>query len=137
MPVAMAATPLRPATATGVSTSVVVPLPIWPWVFLPQHLTVPSPDRAQVWLSLEARVLLPVSPDTGTGLALSVVVPLPSWPELFQPQQLTVQSVSNAQVCPLPAAMAFAFNPGTTTGVSNFDPKRHSVVSAKRAQVWP
>ena len=40
--------PLNPETATGVEELVVVPLPSWPKLFRPQHLTVPSVISAHV-----------------------------------------------------------------------------------------
>jgi hypothetical protein len=44
------AVPLKPVTTTGVMDFVVLPLPSWPSVLLPQHCTEPVLVNAQVWL---------------------------------------------------------------------------------------
>ena len=48
-PTAMAETPLKPATATGVGELVVVPLPSSPDSLLPQHATVPPDSNAHAY----------------------------------------------------------------------------------------
>src|SRR5437879_5790835 len=48
-PPAMATTPLRPLTATGVLLLIFVPLPSCPKPLNPQAQTVPSRFRARVW----------------------------------------------------------------------------------------
>ena len=50
---------LRPLTVTGVVERALVPLPNWPKVFWPQHLTVPSVDTAHT----------PISPVQGCNYA--------------------------------------------------------------------
>jgi hypothetical protein len=42
---------LIPLTTTGVEEFVVVPFPSCPALFRPQHLTLPSDRRAQLWVS--------------------------------------------------------------------------------------
>src|SRR5919199_86150 len=50
LPPAMASTPSRPSTCTGVLLEVIVPLPSWPLPLSPQAQTVPSPFRAKLCL---------------------------------------------------------------------------------------
>ena len=53
-PAVIAVTPERPATATGLSRSVVVPSPSWPSSLSPQQRTVVSARRAHVWVTTAA-----------------------------------------------------------------------------------
>ena len=64
--------------ATGVSLLVAVPSPSCPDTFDPQHLMVPTPSRAHVWLAPVATATALVMPVTATAVSELVVVPLPS-----------------------------------------------------------
>ena len=79
-PAEIALTPLaRPETSTGTLLSVFVPLPSWPYVPLPQHLTPPPLVSAQVWISPAAIAVTPLArPETSTGTLLPVVERFPS-----------------------------------------------------------
>jgi hypothetical protein len=77
-PAATAVAFVIPLTAAGVGLFVVVPLPSWPELFQPQHLTVPPMRRAQLWYSPAVIAVAVVIPLTATGVELVVVVPLPS-----------------------------------------------------------
>jgi hypothetical protein len=69
---------LIPVTDSGVDELVVVPLPSWPLLLEPQHLTVPSESKAQLLLkavTTEVAVLIPV---TDTGVEELFLVPSPS-----------------------------------------------------------
>ena len=59
---------VMPDTSTGVVRSVVVPSPSWPWLFLPQHFTVPSVSRANECQRPRAMLVAVVMPDTSTGV---------------------------------------------------------------------
>ena len=48
-PAVTAVASVIPVTVTGVEELVVVPLPSCPVPLSPQQLTVPPPERAQVW----------------------------------------------------------------------------------------
>ncbi len=74
-------TPVSPVTGTGVVLLLVEPLPSWPWLFCPQHCTVPFFSSAQVCSNpADIWARFSGSPDTATGRLLLVVVPLPSSP---------------------------------------------------------
>src|ERR671931_612892 len=84
-PAAIAVTPVRLLTCTGIFEFVVVPLPSWAWVFNPQAHTVPSDFSARLWKSPAATAVAPVSELTFTGTDEFVVVPLPSSPNWLSP----------------------------------------------------
>ncbi len=86
-----------PETMTGVEELVSVPVPSWPEPLYPQHVTLPSENRAQVWM-FPAETAVAVVRPTKTGVGAFIVVPLPSWPEPLYPQHATVPSESRAQV---------------------------------------
>ncbi len=72
-------------TATGTRLVVVLLMPNWPSLLLPQVATVPSEQSAMLWWSPAemATTVLPESAPvvvTATGTLLSVVVLLPNWP---------------------------------------------------------
>lgn len=69
-------------TGTGSFRVAVVPSPIAPYVFRPQHSTEPSPCSAQVWLSPTASATTPPTPATGDASDELEVPPSPSslWP---------------------------------------------------------
>jgi hypothetical protein len=72
---------LRPLTAVGVLRLVVVPSPIWPSSFLPQHLSAPLVRTAQDEPDpIEIDETPDVKPDTETGEVRVVVVPSPNCP---------------------------------------------------------
>ena len=71
---------LRLLTCTGVLWVVVVPLPSWPLLLLPQAQTVPSLRRAREWYLPPEMLVTLLRPLTCTGVERSVVVPSPSWP---------------------------------------------------------
>src|SRR5450759_144027 len=87
-PPAMAVTvvPEGRLTATGVLLLVVLPLPSWPLLLLPQASTWPVEVSARLWRLPPAMAVVPEGRLTATGVLLSVVVPLPSWPKPFKPQ---------------------------------------------------
>jgi len=55
---------------TGLALPVVFPLPNWPVLFRPQHLTVWSESEAQVWSSPAPIVAASVIPLVETGVGL-------------------------------------------------------------------
>ena len=75
-PAVIAATPrLRPLTSTGINRLLVEPLPSWPFVLSPQHLTPPALVRVQVWYSPAATwVISPSGVNVGMGVAVGVGV---------------------------------------------------------------
>src|SRR5450756_2184673 len=92
LPPAMAVTvvPEGRLTATGMLLMVVVPLPSWPLLLLPQASTWPVEVSAR--LLSPAAMAVTVVPEgrlTATGVLLLVVVPLPSWPWPLEPQAST------------------------------------------------
>ena len=113
-------------TVTGARLPAMVPSPSWPSELVPQHLTVSSNKRAQVWnhpaateRTPDSGVELPARAMTVTGVRRSIAVPSPSCPPVpemavgslideFQPQHLTVLSTRTAQLCSSPTAIAFA-----------------------------
>ena len=68
-------------TSAGVDLSVVLLMPNYPRLFLPQHLRDDGTTIAQACTPPAAtnRTLLPREV-TSVGVFLSVVVPMPSWP---------------------------------------------------------
>src|SRR5439155_9941770 len=94
-------------TSVGVQRSVVVPSPIWPRLFFPQHLIDAAVVRAHVWYPPAEIAATPdVRPLTSTGSARAVVVPSPSWPKSFAPQHFTPPAEVRAQLCAPPADIA-------------------------------
>ena len=67
-------------TVTGTVERTPVPLPSCPSAFRPQHLTVESLNRAQVWARPAESEVAVVIPETSTGVAELTVDPLPSCP---------------------------------------------------------
>src|SRR5205807_2509007 len=98
-----------PLIVTGTEEPVVVPFPSWPQSFVPEHFTVPSARRKQLWCHQPAVTpTASVMPLTCTEVGARLVVPSPSCPDAFAPQQRTVPSARTAQVCSHPALMATA-----------------------------
>ena len=58
----------------------VVPSPIWPQLFLPQHITLPLVSKAHEWIQPREILDADLMPETFTGMVRSLVVPSPSWP---------------------------------------------------------
>ena len=120
-PALIAVTPLvKPLTETGVSLWVVVPSPNCLEELFPQHWTLPTVVRAQVWKSPVAIALTPLKPLTFTGVERLEVELSPNCPEELFPQHWTPPPVVRAQVWFPPAAMALTplVKPLTETGVS-------------------
>ncbi|MDH5337026.1 MAG: hypothetical protein OEW20_11965, partial [Nitrospira sp.] len=121
-PVAMAATLLSPMSTGLGEQGTASPTsqtrdggalgPSWCHKFSPQHHTVPSAKRAQLWLppskpalgdsrtpvALAAIAVTLLSPVTVWGVEELSVVPFPSWPSELTPQQDTVLSAKRAQL---------------------------------------
>src|SRR5262245_38077172 len=101
----MLVTPARFDTCTGLALLLVVPLPSWPCAFTPQHQTVPSAFKAQVWYAPAVIwVTVPDSPTKSIGKGWMVAWLPPSWPERFEPQHFT-PLLTSTQVCSNPAAI--------------------------------
>ncbi len=117
---AIAMTPVRFDTGTGVNDVVVVPSPSWPSELSPQQATVWSERSAQAKSSPAEIAVTPVRFDTGTGIDESVVVPFPSSPDWLSPQQETVPLVTaHANSSPSEIAVTpVRFD--TRTGTSEF-----------------
>src|SRR2546430_17113024 len=81
-----------PVTRTGVTelNEVVAGSPSWPESLRPQHSSVPSGKRAQVWKPPPETAAAPPTPGTATRGAGLVVGPSPSRPEAFSPHHRTV-----------------------------------------------
>src|SRR5450631_1759606 len=86
-PTVIAVAVVIPETITGVvmhrhPVVIVVPLPSWPSLSDPQHITVPPESRPQTWPIPAATIVVPEMPETATGLELFTVVlePFPSSP---------------------------------------------------------
>ena len=81
---AVAVTPVRALTGTGVGLSFVVPSPSWPRSLWPHDQTVPSESSARLWKRPAATSMTSTLAGTGTGTATatneSLKVPSPSWP---------------------------------------------------------
>ena len=100
--------PAANLTLTGVSVSVVLPSPSWPWLFRPQARTWPLVVRATLW-SQPARtevILVPAGSLTLTGVSLLVSVPLPSCPVTLLPQPRRVPPAAAALADGLASALA-------------------------------
>ena len=97
----------------------VVPLPSWPPVLMPQHFADWSGARAQTcWMPAE-RLTVEVSAVTSRGVVALLVVgsPMPSSPSWLRPQHLTAPAVVRAQEWLPPAATEAALvRPVTDTG---------------------
>src|SRR6267378_471792 len=102
---AMAVTPLRLSTRTGVWRSMVVPSPSWPTPFRPQVQTVPSLLSATLWLAPAATAVIPPRFCPCTDVWRSVMVPSPRSPNMFRPQVQTVPSLLSARLWPCPSAV--------------------------------
>jgi hypothetical protein len=111
-------------TVSGVRVSATVPVPSSPYVFIPQHFTLPPCSRTQ--LSLFPAATAPtavVIPVTAAGMNLSVVVPSPIWPLLLYPQHRAVPFWRTAHVWMTPTETAAAvLIPLTLTGISESHP---------------
>ena len=107
---AIATTPVRPVTVTGVLLLVVVPLPSWPLLLRPQHCTVPPPSIAHAWDAPAEIIDTPVPrPVTSRGTLLKTPTPAasvesPSEPCSLSPQHFTPPPVVRAQTNVPPAA---------------------------------
>jgi hypothetical protein len=77
-PAAISTALVIPATVTTDELVVLAPSPSCPSVPLPQHLTVPSPIKAQVWNAPVDTCVASLTPTTMTAVLESTVVPLPS-----------------------------------------------------------
>ena len=99
----------------------IVPLPNWPELFAPQHLTVPPADNAHECEPPAAIATTPDKPLTLTAVDAFVIVPLPNWPERLPPQHFTVPPADNAHECEPPATIAIGptpkLKPTTAPGV--------------------
>ena len=97
----------------GICRSVVVPSPICPLAFRPQHFTLLSVSTAQVCDSPDETPIAdtPEPRSTVIGVVLSMVVPSPSCPNEFEPQQRIDPSSSSVQVWYDPAEISIAFLP--------------------------
>ena len=73
----------RPETVTGVLRSVFVPSPSCPSELRPQHWTVASASKAQLWLRPTEIAFAVETPETETGLVRVKLVPSPIWPHKF------------------------------------------------------
>lgn len=82
----------------GTLVQVRLPLPSWPIVLAPQHLTDASDSLAQVCRLDADTVVALAMPETVTGLLDDALLPLPSCPDGFDPEHRMVPSVSTAQV---------------------------------------
>src|SRR5450759_2655880 len=79
--IAVTVVPEGRLTATGMLLMVVVPLPSWPLLLLPQASTWPVEVSARLWSPPAMSVTgVPEGRLTATGVLLLVVVPLPSSP---------------------------------------------------------
>ena len=74
------------------------PIPSFPFVFEPQHLTVPSVKTAQVCVVPVVTWTALLTLRTALGVKRSVVVPSPNLPEVLLPQHRIVRSARTAQV---------------------------------------
>ena len=158
--------PAARATASVVSMprgevcteTVLLLIPSWPPLLLPQHSTLPSNTRAQVLRAAVARATTPVR-NVGVavlnrgvrGATLSFVVRSPSWPNWLSPQHCMLPPLRNTQVCRAPVATATAStSAGTPVGTSRGEvvvpsptcplslrPQHCTVPSAMRAQECP
>ena len=120
-PAEIASTPERLVTITGVDELMVVPLPSWPDVLAPQHLTVPFASSAHEWLppAVIATALREAAHDDGRRrVGGGAVAQLTG---TVAPQHLTVPFTTSAQECAPPAVTSTAAErPLTTTGVDEF-----------------
>src|SRR5438093_1596453 len=92
-PPALTAVAVTPVTGIGVrDRSPVTAGPSWPALLRPQHWSVLSGKRAQVWKPPPEIATAPEIPATVTGVEALVTVPSPSWPDSFAPQQRTAPS---------------------------------------------
>ena len=141
----------------GLVSLVVFPVPNWPLLLFPQHLTVSSSRMVQV-CEIPAEMCLAVRPTprlTGVvgGLVNWVLFPVPSWPFLFFPQHLTVPLSKSAQEYSFPADTCLAVRPvprlmGLLGGLLSctkspvpscpplFRPQHFTVLLPRSAQVW-
>src|SRR5437763_967940 len=117
-PTEIATTPDSPPTGIGVmlhapklqlSGPVLFLLPSWPWLLLPQALTVPVERRARLWLEA-AIAAAPESPLTGIGLVLHGAPPQVSGPVLLPSPSCACVLLRHARAVS-PAARATVLNP--------------------------
>ena len=79
-PAAIWCASIAPVTGSGNACAVVVPSPSSPMSLLPQHCTVLSSSRAQLWRPPAATAADSGKEKTPTGAPLLISEPLPSWP---------------------------------------------------------
>ena len=97
-PAAATAVNVRPpATAAGVATSAVSPLPIRP-ALAPQQYAAPPGVSAQVWYHPALTLAKVRPPLTAVGAAAFAWLPLPNWPRPFEPQQYKTPAAVSPQV---------------------------------------
>ena len=98
---------------------IVVPSPIWPVPFAPQHIRTPSTSSAQACCHRAASAFTLPTPATRLGPrgGGATAPPSPSWPALSSPQQRRLPSMPAAHEKSLPAASALApVTPATARG---------------------
>ena len=108
LPAVMAVASSMPATDTVIAVLVLVLLPNWPAVLLPQQDMVPSRWSAQECALPAVMAVASSMPVTGTGTSESSFVPSPNCPRSLLPQQAISPVCCRAQVWLLPAATAMA-----------------------------
>src|SRR5438034_603463 len=99
----MPSAPEKFATVTGTLKARVVPSPSWPAPLPPQHQTVSSARRAQVWWSPARTATASNRIFTGRAGGRGTTPPSPSSPALFQPQHQPVPSIQLALAVGAPA----------------------------------
>src|SRR5262245_25180496 len=101
-------TPPGPFTCTGIGWLMVLPMPSWPLLLLPQPQTVPSAFSASVKFPPAVSDTTPdPRPTTGTGILLApTTAGLPRLPLLLLPQLHTLPSALSATAWERPAAIA-------------------------------
>src|SRR4051812_26618795 len=86
-PIAAWVAPLA-ITWIGASRVAVVPSPIWPSRFPPQHWSAPLWSAAQLEV-LRLEIAVTAASESCTGLVRFTPDPSPTWPEALRPQQAT------------------------------------------------
>lgn len=116
MPAAIALTFERAFVAGGAFSCEVSPVPSWPALLLPQHLTPVEAISAHV-CTFPAVIALTLRRTSVKGGELSnpPTPPLPSWPPL-KPQHLTPPHFIRAQVWNAPVAIALTLVRTSTVG---------------------